>query len=291
MTLHRHRLLRLVHATLLAALTFGVAAMAALSTAVLPCLLSESAHFRKLPTTVTDVPLRSTKDGWGWSANISSKPGQTVARTWFSRKAFDPTQVVGAKDCPSWIYGAEHLRAESAGLGNLDSFAVVDVGFGWPKPLVAYRTHWDVNSASKAVRPRTIYGTQFRLGSGFSETPVWPTRILWSGLLFDLLVMVPMAALIVYSPSAVRAARRSPRREYQHCAACGYARFGETEEWTCPECGSFQRLEPPIGWTIRFSALSFFKRPRLLPRLFFLAVCMAIAAAIGVFVAGFIGPM
>lgn len=227
---------------------------------------------------------------WNWWA-IERTDGVSI-RAWAARSDDQHSETGDVRSLPDWsVVRRSPSPPAIERIGNAFP-EVCEDAYGWPRPALMSRVDYTVwDPVLQSFRPRIVHGVENRMFRPGIAVRVWPTRVLWQGLALDWLTMLPVATCFAFAPTAVRLARRSLRREYQKCGGCGYERIGNAEEWTCPECGSLQHFVPPIGWTNRFSVLTFFKRPRIAIRLIFAIVFAMLAAVVGVYLAGFIGPM
>lgn len=271
----------------------GIALSLTTLTAIVPCCFILSPQFQRFPSEQSRL-MGKWEDGTKWAASIYQRPFVLHVDSQFWREEANPSpgsHPQGAEKPPSWTFAAEHHVMPDEFKLPHDSVFVDDVGFGWPKPLLAYRVLWEADAASASYKPRVIDGVRIRFVWGHGETPIWPTRILWRGLLTDVLTMLPIAAVLVAIPVFLRRLRRSLRKEYRRCGNCGYAAIADKPEWICPECGSTQQLVAPVGWTSRFTPASFLLLPRAITRLLFVAGFALIALGLGWLVVRFAWPI
>ncbi|MBN8596754.1 MAG: hypothetical protein J0L78_03680 [Planctomycetes bacterium] len=279
-----NRILRLI------VLAAGVAAVFAALVAVLPCFFVMSSRFQQLPFTETKFTGRLAAEQTSWFVTIYSRPLVLHVRTqlWQSTDGAATGAFDGAEALPNWTVVAEQTLLHQPDGKPSESVFVDDIGIGWPKPLLAYRVIWEGDKAKATFVPRIVYGAKISFLPGVGETPIWPTRVLWRGLLFNWFAMLPIATALVFIPLIVQSFRRSFRQEFQRCGNCGYSRLGDSTQWVCSECGSAQTLVAPAGWTSRFTVWSFFASPRAVVRLAFALSIALIAVIAGVYLARFI---
>lgn len=129
------------------------------------------------------------------------------------------------------------------------------VAFGWPAPCVSERVEYlrevpysaeELRALGGRVGAATSGWVQDRADSIAYSTPLaaagvhdgyWPTRIVWSGLLLDVLVMTALIATPRGLMGALRHVRSARRARAGACPWCGYERGAIPAHAACPECG------------------------------------------------------
>lgn len=127
---------------------------------------------------------------------------------------------------------------------------IVDSAFGIPFPALAMSSdlRWNPSevdvSDGIAVRPLTDAERAARSQSGRGSGPLgWlPTRVLWSGMLANILIGALVCATPLLAWSVLKVARSRARTSRGRCSACGYGPWNGSA--VCPECG---RRCPPVA--------------------------------------------
>jgi hypothetical protein len=158
---------------------------------------------------------------------------------------------------PSWAVCVEEKTVRGHEVVD-----VVDSGYGWPMPCVQSRLvrlrdttgkpamrqligakpneelivpHVEIGVFSAALTPENA-----RMGYG----EIWPTRVLWMGLMVNVAVWTLGAFALLSVPSTYRFIRARHRRLKGRCVHCGYSLAGMTVSAPCPECGRTASTRP-----------------------------------------------
>lgn len=227
-------------------------------------LLSEAPGFRSVPVgTLTDGQGHDDSSPWHWvysiamvSATESAKGRSAVLLEgpwgrWAVIRAVRklPVNWHGMQTVPvqpSWIPGwATDRSAEPPTAQDADrNRTISDLAFGWPYPALSLTSEvrWspveinvrdaiEVNSLSDAERR-----ARFTAGKGFGPLGSFPTRVIWPGMLINILIGACVWAAPFALLAAARALRGRHRLKRGLCASCGYGPW--TGGGACPECGS-----------------------------------------------------
>ncbi|MGH7130416.1 MAG: hypothetical protein ACREJO_00510 [Phycisphaerales bacterium] len=144
-----------------------------------------------------------------------------------------PTQEA-SEVWPWWLRGIED-DLPSATEANSWSIHITADAFGWPLPCAASCSGRD--RLSTMTQPAVLRGALWLTRPGLDDTRVpmvWPTSILWRGLLADAVVLGTGLWILSLGLTALRARWRSARNR---CPRCAYLRAGLTPTAPCPECG------------------------------------------------------
>lgn len=158
--------------------------------------------------------------------------------------AFNGMQALPVQ--PSGIPGwATDLAAEAPTAQDADrSRTISDVAIGYPYPALAFTTQVRQNPAEIEVRSAIEVFTlsdaerqaKFNAGKGFGPLGSFPTRVIWPGMLINILIGACVWAAPFLLLVAARALRGRHRLKRGLCASCGYGPW--TGGGACPECGS-----------------------------------------------------
>ena len=121
---------------------------------------------------------------------------------------------------------------------------ITDLAFGWPYPALLLTTVvlWnpvdikvrgaiEVFSMSDAARLASR-----NAGNGYGPLGLYPTRVIWSGMVLNIIIGACVWAMPFMLTTAVRSVRGRRRVQRGLCAKCGYGPW--TGESVCPECGA-----------------------------------------------------
>ncbi len=198
---------------------------------------------------------------WNWSASFGWHACQTnVVDAAAPRQGITPTGPLGWYEGPApwWSIAAEQQSPPAAWpVMTAPGFnAVVEQAFGWPFPCASYREHQVTRAPTTSeiatlglkaddtlVDQTLLLGTHRFAGALTSfgvYDGIWPTRILWRGLVANSLTLGMILALPHALYVIAGALRVAIRRRAGRCPWCGYHRSGLAADTRCPECGEFE---------------------------------------------------
>lgn len=152
--------------------------------------------------------------------------------------AGDPTPITAIRSdwLPSWARGASVIEATTAEIAR---WAVrYDYAFGWPLPCLSAST--DLRAKPDEIHLRHaifVLPETHRLPQRLNgPLGFLPTRVLWYGMVLNVLIGACLWAIPFMLVTAARAARGRRRVQRGLCAKCGYGPW--TGGSACPECGT-----------------------------------------------------
>lgn len=145
--------------------------------------------------------------------------------------------------CPWWSVAAEENVPSPA---RMVGYFVVDYAFGWPVPCAGYRESGGMwNSAEAEIAPWKYRGAvivdenfSLRKRSASGHDVVWPTRVLWRGVVANVVLLALLwAAPHVCGWWVFHKWRAFARSRPLKCPWCGLDRTGLAEDAACSGCG------------------------------------------------------
>ncbi|MBN8598711.1 MAG: hypothetical protein J0L78_13655 [Planctomycetes bacterium] len=249
---------------------FGIVIVASAFEAVWLFRLGENARFEW-----GETPLRENGRAWRWTVVNS------LARTTVNSDVEDAARIEQWKDMH---YGDGVVAVEGASPwwsisieqpvppvlhGTFDEMmpSVVDDAFGFPWRCMARRIEcYDIrfNKGMKGTPPVTagmgrtsgfpllVSGVRIEIPvlGGVTNSGWWPTRVLWFGLLADLVFFAAIWLLIGFTWRRAVWLKEERRRRKGLCAGCCYRMTGIEIGAKCPECGR-EREGTSHGATLR----------------------------------------
>ena len=207
----------------------------------------------------------TSREGTVWYWNSSASFGWHMCRSNVVdaaalRQIITPTGPLGWYEGPApwWSIAAEQPSPPAAwpAMTSPGFNAIVEQAFGWPFVCASFREHQVTRGPTASenaalglraeqllVDQTLLLGTHRFAGALTSfgvYDGIWPTRILWRGLVANSLTLGMIFAVLHALFVIAGAARVAVRRRAGKCPWCGYDRGGLAADAKCPECGDVE---------------------------------------------------
>lgn len=224
-------------------ITLAISFAGALLTAIIPSSMANTRQFANLSITSIHGHTEFSPAGFAWNWTADYRLGSVVVNSRVIDRKFANNVALQSptdESAPQWSIVKEKPAPPEVSLPYGAPF--VDAGFGWPLPCLAYRVdNSKPNQPSSSWGDRIIYGSPIQILPASMQSPIWPTRLLWRGLVVDAIAIFPIAFAVVFVPSLVRSRKAAERTSRGTCGSCGYPKSVLGGDWKCPECGRVNR--------------------------------------------------
>lgn len=161
---------------------------------------------------------------------------------------FPPIEYVAAGNDdvpPAWAQCHDLLTPPDRPFSSVSHDATLlfqtdDVAFGWPLRCLHARASRLLTVSGRelsSVAHGVLLDVPF-LKTNFNHDGLWPTHVLWMGLLGNVLFWSIVSMLPRLAWRRYKKVVANHRKEKGLCTACGYDRSATSNGSACPECGA-----------------------------------------------------